>query len=418
MKKLKLIADHDEFKANDVIEVSAELAAELITKEIAIEFVEETVEEKSMDELVAEKVAAKLAELEAKELKEKEIKEKKEIPTMSIEVKAEKLSPERKLHNAFVASKALATNKWTEEAKAIISQGETTDADGGYLVDNDIVADIYRYAMETSMIASKVAQRPIGAGYNALQIRCSNSANATPADYQGVALSVVAEGDAITPDKVPFITKSASVNKLAALFAETNEIAQDVPGMANYLSKVVGEAFGLVLDDEILHGTKSLLTPLVDDASVVDITGAATPTAAMLRNMYMGAINPARSEWYMSGEAYSAVMGVVGANNEPLIQMNYTVSPYGTLLGRPVNVVACMKAVSASGAILFADLGNAYTLGTKGGVQFSNSLHMYFNLDQMAYRWVLRVAGIPTYKTTLTLADGRKVAAACQWDRS
>lgn len=417
MKKLKLIADHEEFKANDIIEVSEELAAEMIEKEIAVEF-EEKVEEKSIDDLVAEKVAAKIAEIEAKEVKEvKEITEKKEIPTM-IEVKEQKLSPEKKLHNAFIASKALATNKWTEEAKAIVGQGETTDADGGYLVDNDIVSDIYRYAMETSFIANKVAQRPVGQGYNTLQLRTANSANATPADYQGVALAVVSEGAAITPDKVPFVTKTAAVNKLAALFAETNEIAQDVPGMASYLSKTVGEAFGLVLDDEILHGTKSLLTALVDDASVVDITGAATPTVAMIANMYMGAINPAQSEWYMSGAAYAALMNLNGADSRPMIQMNYALSPFGTLLGRPVNVVPCMKAIASSGAILFADLGNAYTLGTKGGVNFANSVHLYFNTDQMAYRWVLRVAGVPSKSTTLTLADGRKVAAAVQWDRS
>lgn len=408
--KYKVLKSFEDNQIDDIVELDVnEETKSFIDEKISEGFVEELVEEvKEIKEVVEEKVEEKLAEVVETKAKGENIME-------TIEVKEQALSPEKKLVNSFKVAKALSTNKWDEETKAIVGQGETVSSDGGALVDNDIVADIYRMAMQTAVVAPKVAQRPVGEGYNVMQIRQLDQSEASAADYQGVQLSVVSEGSAITPDKVAFKTATASVNKVAALFAATSEIEQDTPGLMGYITSIVGEGFGMKLDDEVLYGTESLLTPLVGDAStskVVVTPGA--PNAAQIKALYFANINPSAAEWYMSTEGYEKVMGIMDAAGKPLVQPSYVVSPYGTLLGRPINMVPCMKATSANGAILFADMGRSYILGTKGGIKFAQSVHLFFDLDQNAYRWVLRVAGLPQKATTLTKADGKVVSVASQ----
>lgn len=407
--KYKVLKSFDKNEIDDIVELEInEDTKSYIDEHLSLGNVEELIEEqKDINQEIDKIVEQKMAEINAES--------KKENIMEHIEVKAQAVSPEQKLIGSLKVAKALATGKWDEETKAIVGQGETVAADGGALVDNDIIADIYRIAMETSMVASKVAERPIGEGYNVMQIRQLNQSNATPADYQGVSLSVVAEGAVITPDKVAFKMGTASVNKLAALFSATSEIEQDTPGLMGYISGIVGEAFGMKLDDEILHGTDSLLTPLVGDASTAKI-GVTTvlPTAAQLTGLYLGNINPSAAEWYMSTEAYEKIMRVMDASGRPLLQPSYAVAAYGTILGRPINLVPAMKNTASDGAILFADMGRSYILGTKGGVRFANSIHLYFDTDQSAYRWVLRVAGLPQKATALTKADGTVVSVVSQ----
>jgi HK97 family phage major capsid protein len=129
--------------------------------------------------------------------------------------------------------------------------------------------------------------------------------------------------------------------------------------------------------------------------------------------MYMAQINQGQAEWFMSGAVYSSIMALESTEGNPVIQPLYTVAPYGTLFGRPINIVPCMRGANGqAGTISFTDWGNAFIIGTKGGVRMQSSIHLYFNTDEEVYRWVLRIAGGPTKATTLTLADGRVVASA------
>lgn len=446
MKKLQIIKAFTEAEVEYVegttIEVAEDFAAELIEKGLAQEIVEEQIEcgeaEQKLqeegeethieDEIEAESKAIEELEAEIKKIGEvdevvKELEEKvKQVESeqkdkgnkiMNIEVKEQAIAPEVKLSNAVKLAKAIATGNWTAEAKAIEGQGETVAGDGGALVDVDIVSGIYANAVASSQIFAKVGKRPVGAGYNSFKIRQLNEANGTPADYNGVTLNVIAEGGAITPQKLAYTSDTVEINKLAAVIPFTSEILEDVPGIVEFTSAQVGTAFGMKLDQEILYGTDSLMTAAVGHAGsrAVTLADASAPTAGEIRDMYMSQINPNAAEWYMSGQVYENLMAIESTNGQQLIQPNYNVSPFGTLLGRPVNVVNCMVGANGvAGTISFSDFTNGYLVGTKGGVKMAKSVELYWLTDQEAVRWILRVGGAPTRARTMTLADGRIVA--------
>jgi len=410
--KLKVIK---EFEANDeTFEVGA-----------LIEIEDTEYAEKLMsDELVEKYVEIKSAVVETEEKEDEQVVEVKDISEevsqeneiMDIEVKEEKLTPEKKLMNAMAVAKALKTNHWTEETKAIAGQGETVAADGGALVDEEIVDGIWANAVETGQLIGKVSQRPIGKNRNTLEIKQLNEANGTPADYNGVALSVTAEGGTISPQKLAYATATAAANKLTALVPFTEEILEDdAHGILAFTEQQVGAAFGLKVDEEILYGTSSLLTAAVGDGGSVATTlvDASAPTIAELHDMFKSQINVGGSEWYMSGQVYENINQLSRGASDfgPVIVPNYSVSPFGTLLGRPVNVINAMKGANGeAGTIGLCDWKNGYILGTKGGVKMAKSIHLYFDTDQSCYRWTLRIAGLPMKASTMTLNDGRTVA--------
>ena len=412
--KLKLIkdimVDEKAYLKDSVVEVNDEFGSELLEQKSAEVYVVEKSISIAETKAVVENEDVKAVEntaIETKDISEKGI-------NMSIEVKDVNLSKEQKMARTYKLAKFMKTGIGDAETKASAGQNETTAADGGALVDNDIVNGIWSNAIATAQILPLVQQRPVGRNFNTLEIKQLNEANGTPADYNGINLAVYAEGAQIAVAKRAYKIATASVNKLSTIIPFSSELLEDdAHGILAATENDIGKAFGLKIDQEILYGTSSLLTASVGNAGsrAVTLADASAPTAAELASMYMSQINPSQAEWFMSGTVYQGLMGLEDTAGNPVLAPNYNVSPFGTLFGRSVNVVSCMLGANgAAGTIGFCDWADGYIVGTKGGIKMASSIHVYFDTDDEAFRWVLRIAGMPKKAATMTLADARVVS--------
>jgi HK97 family phage major capsid protein len=80
-------------------------------------------------------------------------------------------------------------------------------------------------------------------------------------------------------------------------------------------------------------------------------------------------------------------------------------SPYSTLFGRPILPIEQASTIGDVGDIVLADLSQ-YLLIDKGEPKTDTSIHVKFTSDEMAFRFVYRVNGAPTWKTALTPHKG------------
>jgi HK97 family phage major capsid protein len=80
-------------------------------------------------------------------------------------------------------------------------------------------------------------------------------------------------------------------------------------------------------------------------------------------------------------------------------------SPYATLRGRPVIPVEFCNTAGTEGDIILADLSQ-YLTGTRNGIQSLASAHVFFDTNELAYRFTLRMDGRPWWKTSLTPYKG------------
>ncbi len=76
-------------------------------------------------------------------------------------------------------------------------------------------------------------------------------------------------------------------------------------------------------------------------------------------------------------------------------------------MGRPVIPSQACETIGDKGDIFFADFSQ-YLLLLKSGVnpRIETSMHLWFDQDLTAFKFVLRVGGIPWWSTTQPARDG------------
>ena len=81
-------------------------------------------------------------------------------------------------------------------------------------------------------------------------------------------------------------------------------------------------------------------------------------------------------------------------------------APYGRLLNRPVLPMEACPTLGDVGDIILTDLSTYMTATKGGGIRSDVSMHLYFDYDMTAYRFILRVAGQPWWKSPIAKAQG------------
>jgi HK97 family phage major capsid protein len=83
-----------------------------------------------------------------------------------------------------------------------------------------------------------------------------------------------------------------------------------------------------------------------------------------------------------------------------------TSSTYGTLLGRPIVVTEACQTVGTEGDIILADLSKYLTVTKAGGVKSDVSMHLWFDQNTTAFRFVMRVNGQPWLSAAIARKNG------------
>ena len=127
-----------------------------------------------------------------------------------------------------------------------------------------------------------------------------------------------------------------------------------------------------------------------------------TITAANVSKMWNRTLPSARRSgtWLVNFDADLQLQALVlpgTAGNvaaaAPMYQPPTTFAPNGSLLGRPIYFSAASSPVGTVGDIIFGDL-SAYITATKM-MRNDVSIHLWFDYDITAYRFVLRIGGMP-----------------------
>jgi len=88
-------------------------------------------------------------------------------------------------------------------------------------------------------------------------------------------------------------------------------------------------------------------------------------------------------------------------------------APYGTLMGRPVIPTQACETLGDEGDIIFAALDQYVTVTkTSGGLRQDTSMHLWFDQDTMAFRFIMRIAGQPWWNSTIAARDGSTTYSA------
>jgi HK97 family phage major capsid protein len=293
-------------------------------------------------------------------------------------------------------------------------------ADGGFLIQTDFRADIIKRMTEVGQLARKVQHIPISANADSFEVPyVDETSRATGSRWGGVQVYRVGETDAATAKK-PIINKmKTELSDLRGLAYMTDRQIRDASAMTSIYSQAFAEEFAWVLDNEIYNGAGGvqclgvLNSPAKISVSVE--TGQTAATGLQYENIVkmLARLHPrsaGKAEWFINQDVIPQLMLMsftVGTGGVPVYMppAGASATPYGTLMGRPINVIEQAATVGTVGDIALIDFSEYFVI-EKGGLEGASSMHVKFTTHEQTFRWQLSVNGQPKWKSALTPANG------------
>lgn len=201
----------------------------------------------------------------------------------------------------------------------------------------------------------------------------------------------------------------------------SDKLLRHAPQLSAFISSCAADEINFKLGDSIINGTgagmpRGILAGATD-APRVQIAketsqAAATITIQNLAKMY--ARMPAKylpgAKWYVNVDTlpqFLLMTFAVGTGGIPIFMPGGTVAnaPYGTIYGRPVVPLEYCQTLGTEGDIIFANM-KRYAVQTRGTVEAGMSIHLKFDFNQTAFRFLFEADGQPWNATSITPKNG------------
>ena len=271
------------------------------------------------------------------------------------------------------------------------AQGEGVDSAGGYLVPEELMANIIVLREQFGVFRQECQVVPMG----------SDTLN-WPRRTGGLTASFTGENQSVTESQAAWDNVNLTAKKLGALTRMSNEIAEDaVVSVADWLVGEIAYAFAAKEDDCGFNGDGSSGFGGIRGAAVMAVDGnhnaskvtasSATLTSLVLKDLtgLIGALPQYAApgaKFYMSQQMFYTVVATItaGAGGNRLDVLTEAVQK--RLLGFPVAIAQKLPVAtpgSGKAMMLFGDLSKAAALGERRGVTIKRSDHRYFENDQI-----------------------------------
>ena len=306
---------------------------------------------------------------------------------------------------------------WGVRAAGSSSSTEAVNSEGGFLVTGEKGDGLMKRLYDNNQVISRCDKRTIQGAYyefNALDetSRAAGSRSGGVRAYWGPELG------GATQSQPKFDQRRIDLNKLTALWYASDEVLADAPLLAQEGEASFMEEYDFVVQDAILNGEGAGLPLgiLSADAttSVAKENGQAADTITTMNivKMWSRGWAPGRANavWLINQDVEPQLFTMslaVGTGGIPVYMPAGALSdsPFSTLMGRPVIPVEQCETVGTKSDIILADFSQ-YMVIDKGGINGASSIHLKFDYSQTCFRWVLRLGGMPKWKSKLTPASG------------
>lgn len=298
---------------------------------------------------------------------------------------------------------------------------EGTGADGGFAVPPEWRSEIMRMVSGEDSLLSRTDQQTVSGNTITYPVDETTAHQTTG----GILTYWDSEAQAMTQSKPSLKDLTIKLHRLTALVPVTEELLEDSPAMAGYVVSKAGEKLAFKVNDAIVNGTgvgqplgilNAPCTVQVSKISsqVADTVHAKNVVAMMAR---MPAESFKRSIWLVNQDVIPQIMQLgfpvtdgtttnVGAGAlymGPGQMANQ--GAYGTLLGRPIVVTEACPTVGDAGDIILADLTKYLTI-VKGAMKSDTSIHLWFDQNTTAFRFVMRLNGQPWLSAAIARKSG------------
>jgi len=308
-------------------------------------------------------------------------------------------------------------HKWSNFAKQE-GLNEGVGSEGGYLVPTEFRNTLLKNSLDASIVRPRATVIPMNT--NAVGIPIVDESSRASSVYGGIIIYRPDEGGQKTKSKPKFGKIQLTLHKLVGLCYVTDELLEDSPvSVQPLLTTLFSEAIAYQEDDDFINGTGAGMSLGVMNApclvSQIIESGQPADTIRTENIVKMWSRMNPRSQsnaiWLAHNDTFPQLATLTlnvgtGGSNVGLIS-NINDAPNMKLLGRPLILTDHCQTVGDKGDIICADW-RQYIIGQKAGrsLEVATSIHLRFDYDETAYRFVMRIDGQPWWKSALTPKRG------------
>ncbi|MES2055833.1 MAG: phage major capsid protein [Pseudomonadota bacterium] len=233
----------------------------------------------------------------------------------------------------------------------------------------------------------------------------------------GIQATWDGEATQANQSKLQLGENTIKLHKLRALVPVTSELLDDAAALGSYINKKAPEKLNFKVNLALVQGT-GVGQPLgflnaPGTISVAKESGQASSTLLFqnIVKMYGRMYAPYRNGavWLVSQDIEQQIMQMAfpvttsGAQIPMFIPAGgMSNSPYATLMGRSMISTQAMNALGSQGDIALVNMKQYMAAQKVGGIRSDISIHLFFDYDMTAFRFILRLAGQPWRSTPVS----------------
>ena len=281
---------------------------------------------------------------------------------------------------------------------------EAVGADGGFAVPPEYRSEIMQAVNSEQSLFSRTDQIPISS--NSLKMPVDETT-----DWQtsgGITVAWEDEVSQLAGSKPELKLAEWNARKITALVEVSDDLLEDAPAMDAYIRRRAPAKVSFAVDLSIVRGNGVgrplgfLESPALVTVAKEGSQAADTIVRENINKMYQRfpAANLSNAIWIANQDIMAELedLQFVGTESpHPLFIPTGGLSsaPFDRLKGRPVVYHQAASTLGDLGDLSLVDMSQYATVLKRGGVKVDTSMHLYFDANAMAFRFILRVGGHP-----------------------
>lgn len=237
----------------------------------------------------------------------------------------------------------------------------------------------------------------------------------TPWGATGVQANWRAEGSQMSASKQATKGRSLTLHELYAFVLATDELLEDAPRLNARLTTKSAQAIAWKASEAVMWGTGAG-QPLgfMTAASLVTVAKESGQAADTLDDqnilkMYSRLlVAPGDRPFWLANRDIVPQLATLQIGDQPVwMPPNGLIdAPGGMLLGLPVRYSEHSKTLGDLGDLVLGSFKGYYGARRTSGVQFAQSMHLFFDYGINAFRWTFRIGGQPHLSAAVSPANG------------
>jgi HK97 family phage major capsid protein len=287
-------------------------------------------------------------------------------------------------------------------------EGHSTD---GLMVPVDFRNEIWRPAYESDDLLQLFNPQPTSS--RVVQFAADET---TPWGAQGIVAYWTAEGAQKKASKLSLSPREVHIHKIAALVFTTDELLQDTTLLNARINEAAPQAIAWETVEAFLRGDGKG-KPLGYEKSPAKIVIAAEAsqdpatiyTENVLKMSARALDGPGSRRLWLAHRSTIPQLATLKIGSEPSWtnqNQGLREAPNGMLLGDAVKFSQHAYPLGTAGDLTSIDFAGYAAFIHSSGTRFDASIHLYFDYDITAFRWVSRVGGMPYLSAAVTPAYG------------